>query len=315
VLPQSRLRKIARQFGIRDRNDLINIPKHHFRHKILTRVFPSYSIKELAGKLRDLGFQRGRTVVVHCSWDQFYNFDGTLIEILEAMLELLGPEGTLMMPAYPIGNDPEKVFDVRKTPTRAGLLAETFRRFPGVKRSINFAQSVCAYGPDADYLTKDHHKSFTSWDRNSPYYRLRDLDSIVVGLGVDHKKVGYGTAIHCAESILRDEIYYFRRVFGEPVTYRYIDAAGKMANHTYLPRVSRFTATKIDRHFDKSRLNHDRYSNLRLQSMDAKYLIDRMTELGRSGITIYDEPKPTPDLFRPVTDDDKSDELNYGKNG
>ena len=33
--------------------------------------------------------------------------------------------------------------------------------------------------------------------------------------------------------------------------------------------------------------------------------LDRIIDLGRKGITIYDEPVPTPDLFRPVTDKER----------
>ena len=306
----SPIRTIARRFGIRDRNDLVNIPKHHIRKTILTRIFRNFRSEELGEKLYEFGFQKGRTVVVHCSWDQFYNFQGDPIGLIEKMLELLGPEGTLVMPAYPMGNDPKKIFDVRRTPTRAGLLAEVFRRYPGVFRSINLAQSVCAIGSAAEYLTQDHHKSFTSWDHYSPYYRLRHLDSFVVGLGINPNRIGFGTAIHCAESILRNEVYYFRCVFGDPVTYSYRDWNGQISEHTYLPRVANFTPNKINKYLNSERIRVGRISNLRLQSIEAPYLIDRLIDLGRKGITIYNDPAPTPDLFRPVSDEERFEETN-----
>ncbi|QQO57118.1 MAG: hypothetical protein N838_30975 [Thiohalocapsa sp. PB-PSB1] len=41
-------------------------------------------------------------------------------------------------------------------------MTEAFRRYPGVSGSINLNHSVCAIGPNADSLTRDHQRSETS---------------------------------------------------------------------------------------------------------------------------------------------------------
>ena len=67
----------------------------------------------------------GRTLYVHSSWNEFYNVPLKPSEMISLLLDLLGPEGTLVMPAFPIRQDPDKVF-VDKAPVYTGLLCEVF---------------------------------------------------------------------------------------------------------------------------------------------------------------------------------------------
>src|SRR2546430_10947073 len=48
----------------------------------------------------------------------------------------------------------DRFFLVDKAPAYTGLLCEVFRRTPGVSRSIHLGSSVCAVGPDADFLDR-----------------------------------------------------------------------------------------------------------------------------------------------------------------
>ncbi len=120
-------------------------------------------IAELRGRLIDLGVTRGRTVWVQSSWNEFFNVPMRPSEVIDLLRELIGSEGTLAMPAFPIDQDPGKVFLVDRAPVYTGLLCEVFRRSPGVLRSIHLGSSVCAIGPNADFLIRDHHHTNTAW--------------------------------------------------------------------------------------------------------------------------------------------------------
>ena len=76
--------------------------------------------------------------------------------------------GTLAMPAFPIDQNPDKVFFVDRAPAYTGMLCEIFRRNPEVKRSIHLNSSVCAVGPGADFLLKDHHHTDLPWGARPP---------------------------------------------------------------------------------------------------------------------------------------------------
>ena len=97
-------------------------------------------------------------------------------EMIELLLDLLGPEGTLAMPAFPIDQNPDKVFMVDRAPVYTGLLCEVFRRLPDVRRSIHLGASVCAFGPQADFLVRDHHLTRLPWAA-LPGQRLRRIAS------------------------------------------------------------------------------------------------------------------------------------------
>src|SRR5882757_3205608 len=92
------------------------------------------AVAELRQRLIDLGVTPGRTLWVQSSWNEFYNVPMRPSEVIGLLRDLLGPNGTLAMPAFPIDQDPTKVFLVDKAPVYTGLLCEIFRRSSGVSR-------------------------------------------------------------------------------------------------------------------------------------------------------------------------------------
>ncbi len=278
--------------GIRNKRDLEN---KWFQHR--SKHYPKFSTSDIIAKLQEYGVKKGDTLFVHSSWDKFINYTGTPKELIQALIELVGSEGTLAMPAFPTVQNPEQIFKVRRTPSGAGYLTEMFRRWKGVKRSINLNHSVCAYGLNAEYLTKDHHKSETSWDENSPYYRLKEVKAKIVGLGVGHN-LEITTALHCVESALWKEIKFYNMLFPYTITYQYEDYDKKIGSHTFYKRVgNKIDTRKVAKYMDKNELKEDWISNLDIYLIRADYLINRAIELGREGITMYVNPKPKKSLF------------------
>jgi len=125
------------------------------------------AVAELRQRLIDLGVTPGRTLWVQSSWNEFFNVPMRPSEMIDLLRDLLGPDGTLAMPAFPIDHDPAKVFLVDRAPVYTGLLCEIFRRTAGVKRSIHLGSSVCAIGPNAEFLIRDHHLTAMPWERTA----------------------------------------------------------------------------------------------------------------------------------------------------
>jgi len=63
------------------------------------------SLNDTRELLTQMGFGRGRVVWVQSSWNEFYNLPAKPSDVLNLMLDLLGPEGTLVMPAFPVNQD------------------------------------------------------------------------------------------------------------------------------------------------------------------------------------------------------------------
>jgi aminoglycoside 3-N-acetyltransferase len=242
-----------------------------------------------------MGMKPSSVVIVHCAMNNFYNYCGSADELIDELLRALGPEGTLCMPAFPHNKyDNNCVFDVRTEPTAAGLLAETFRKKPSVKRSLNQLHSVCALGPKADYIVSEHHLSQTCFDEHSPFYKIYELGGQSISLGLPDYFIG--TCAHVSECLLRDELAYFRDKFTTPVTFHYIDHNGNNLNHTMFtygktPYIRQRSTHLLDKGFHQPEYIRERFSNIWINIFDVRYLVDTLTRLAREGKTIYSFPK------------------------
>jgi aminoglycoside 3-N-acetyltransferase len=254
------------------------------------------SISELRQKLIDLGVTPGRTLWVQSSWNEFYNVPLRPSEMIDLLRDLLGPGGTLAMPAFPIDPNPEKVFLVDRAPVYTGLLCEVFRRTPDVRRSIHLSSSVCAIGPNADFLVRDHHHTLMTWGKDSPFCRLGELDARMLGIGAGFE---FMTPLHAVECLLFDEVPFFRNVFDGTIKYRWQRTTGETGEHEFMQRIGDLRPQRLRRHFGPDICTDAKLSNLSILAADAKPFIERAVTLGRKGITMYIEPVPKPELFVP----------------
>ena len=250
--------------------------------------------------LRRAGIEPGATLHVHSAWEHLNSGHFSAAELVKQLLAVVGEQGTLAMPAFPsyAMQVSGAVFDVKRTPSAGGLLTEVFRRYPGVLRSINLNHSVCAIGPNADFLTRDHHRSETSWDQSSPYYRLREIDDAwIVGFGVGHR-LKVATSLHCVESALWKENAYYRKLFREQVCFTYKTATGETGQHCYQRRTGQIYTPKLAKHFTPDELIEDCIDGLEVYAIRARTLIDKAIALGREGKTMYVWPVPWLWYFR-----------------
>ena len=278
--------------GIKQKEDLSMCGFLRSWHRRLGPYFykKKYSPEDVVRAMQQLGMKRGCTVMVQSSWGAFYNCTGTPQQLIESILRVIGPEGTLCMAAMPVALH-GKPFDVVNTPTRAGWLAECFRRYPGVKRSINVRHSVCAIGLKADYLLGEHHLGETAWDEKSPYYKLSQVDGLYFGLGLDPYWIG--TLGHCVDSLLRGKVQYFTDLWdAEPTRYDYIDYDGQQKHYYNYSMPETGAKMRIPSYFKERHIArkyvHRRYqqlSNLHISCFEAKEVIEVLTALGRKGIT------------------------------
>jgi aminoglycoside 3-N-acetyltransferase len=251
-------------------------------------------IADLRQKLIDLGVRPGRTLWVQSSWNEFYNVPLRPSEMIDLLRDLLGPGGTLAMPAFPIDHNPDKLFLVDRAPVYTGLLCEVFRRYPDIRRSIHLSSSVCAVGPNADFLVRDHHLTLMPWGKDSPFCRLGELDARMLGIGAGFE---FMTPLHTVECLLFDEVPFFRSVFDGTIRYRWQRANGETGEHEYMRRIGDLRPQRLRRHFGPDICVDGKLSNLRILAADAKPFIERAVTLGRKGITMYIEPVPRPELF------------------
>jgi aminoglycoside N3'-acetyltransferase len=155
---------------------------------------PSRTLVRMTGRfvnlLNDIGISRDDVLFVHSSMDWIGGGISEAVALIEALLEVVGNKGTLVMPSYTWrgicpGRPPEGVVvDLRRSPCAVGLLPEVFRRWPGVVRSASYWVPICALGPQASQLTANQAEIANPFAPDSTFYRLSETGARLVGLGV-----------------------------------------------------------------------------------------------------------------------------------
>ena len=173
--------------------------------------------QDIRAALAQVGVREGQTVMVHTSLSSLGFVCGGAQVVIEALLEAVGSEGTIMMPTQSWKNldpaagvhwqEPEDWWQLIRenwpayqkdiTPTNTmGAVAEMFRRWPGTLRSDHPARSVAAWGKHAQYLT-EHHDLSNIFGDGSPIGKLYELDGDVLLIGVGYDK---NTSLHLADA-------------------------------------------------------------------------------------------------------------------
>ena len=152
-----------------------------------------------------VGVRPGQPLLVHSSFDRFAGFSGKVSDVIAALQRAVGEEGILMMPTMPFmgsavawAREHPRV-DLRREPSRMGLISEAFRRSPGVVRSVHPTHPVALWGRDAGEWAAGHPLATSPCGRGSPYFRLLECGGDVLLLGA---RITDLTLFHTLEELL-----------------------------------------------------------------------------------------------------------------
>lgn len=132
--------------------------------------------------------------MLHCALSSIGRVERGADGLVDAVLGVVSPAGTVVMPTLP---DIYQPFDRRTSPSTVGLVSDVFWRQPEARRSLHPSHSVAAIGPLAERITAGHECTDPTGVA-SPYDRLLQLDAWIVLLGVDHDR---NTMLHLAETL------------------------------------------------------------------------------------------------------------------
>jgi len=165
-----------------------------------------YSRADLANALRTVGLRRGDSVFFQISHGSLGTVEGgssglAIYELLlSIMQEVIGSEGTILVPTFSFSFYRNEDFDSHSTPSMQGPWSssveflEYFRKLSGVVRSVDPIFSAAGLGPAAAKLLKDLPNS--SFGKDCLHERLLKIGGKICGIGVG---IGEAPFLHYVE--------------------------------------------------------------------------------------------------------------------
>jgi aminoglycoside 3-N-acetyltransferase len=241
-----------------------------------------------------LGLGAGDVVYIHSSVDRL-NLGFPFYRILPLIQNVIGDKGTVLFPTYPnrspvssyeylrAGN----VFDVRRTPSFTGILTEFGRRHPRAVRSLHPTKSVCAIGPEAQWLTSTHQESPYPYDRPSPYYKLIECNAKIVGIGVWTEYLSF---VYCIDDAMKSNPpvrTYHPEIFrAKCINYRGEEEIVETHAHD-MQRCIHDIPQFIKQHVPAEGCEDLVVNGMKFFRANARELFEVMLPLAERGITVY----------------------------
>ena len=149
------------------------------------------SKQHLVNDLRKIGIGRGDHLAVALSFKSLGFVLGGPETFIDALLETVGPEGTIMMNThtggFPVSEIPtDYIFDWQSTRSWTGLIPETLRKRKDAIRSHNPVFSVVAIGKMARTLTEAHNENASLY---LPYSKLAEIGGKYLSIGLGYNLV------------------------------------------------------------------------------------------------------------------------------
>lgn len=263
---------------------------------LLLMIYGRFTTAELISELAKNVPADFEILMVHSAFEPLLpSYQGAPRDLVRGLVDFCGPERTLVMPSFILGGrdyDIEqfyrsKPFDVRRTPSEVGMIAELFRRYPGAVRSLHPSCAVCAMGPLAKELVANHEIAKTGIGPDSPFGFMNGRKTTIVGIGIEYFRCL--THVHTAAQYMGDE---FRIKSGsKAIEIPVIDNNGNTTTcKVGLPdRNRKLHLDRLRTILDKEELREWYFHGAPMFAIpEARVVTYKLIEAARKGVTIYE---------------------------
>ncbi len=164
--------------------------------------------KSLIEEFKLLGIKSGDNVFVHSAYATLSNSPGGVENgpqtVIDALLEILGEDGTLIMPTFNYDFLRGEQWDIRSTPSQMGILTELVRKDPRSKRMFHPIYSVAAIGKLAGDI--EALRSTDCFGDTTIFKKLRDWHAKILVIGLPYSK-SFTFLHHCEQAANVDYRY------------------------------------------------------------------------------------------------------------
>ena len=143
-------------------------------------------IEEIKTAFKSIGITMGDIIVLQSSYKGCGEIEKGPEGLIDALIDILGDQGTLLMPTYNfemwIKN---RRFDIKQTPSEVGIISEIFRKRDDVGRTIHPIHSLAVWGKyKREFESMNYRNSF---GRNSIFSKLKKYNALYVTIGLGDK--------------------------------------------------------------------------------------------------------------------------------
>jgi len=276
--------------------------RYHFAraklHPLMRAVYGSFDASALREHLEGRVGGRFEILMVHSSVNHMKPmYTGTPLDLVRMLIDFCGPERTLAMPAFCFDDSafgesdatdgrPAR-FDLRRTPSRMGLVTELFRRMKGVRQSRHPVYRVAALGPLAEPLTRGHEWAGSPCGPGTPFDFMAIHDTRILGIGKPYEVL---TQVHHAEDLLGDEFPVPARR-GKSLSVTVIDGEEAIVIELRGRSLTwRRNMWKLRHIMDQDRLQEWTFHHVPMFSTDAADVTRALVEAAKRGVTVYEKP-------------------------
>lgn len=173
---------------------------HHY-----TRESVKYALQKIGLKKGDIVFSHSNVGFLGIPEGGF-SLQNVTNTLLEAFFDVIGEEGTLIVPTFTYSFSQEREFDPDNTPSTCGMFTEAVRNHSMAQRSEDPCVSVAGMGAKAKELLSG--LSENAYGHNSFFDRLYKADGVICNINFD----AGSTFIHYVERCLNVP-YRFDKTF------------------------------------------------------------------------------------------------------
>ena len=171
-------------------------------------------------EFHSLGMEAGDTIFVHSAYSSLGRAPGGVEggpqTVIDAILEILGSSGTLIMPTFNYDFLKGVPWDIRSSPSQMGAMTELVRLDPRARRMFHPIYSMAAIGRHADEVAA--HRSLDCFGETTVFKKFRDWDAKILIIGLAYSKSI--TFLHHCEQAAEVDYRFLKEFKGTAIDYQ-----------------------------------------------------------------------------------------------
>jgi len=173
----------------------------------------SVTKNDIKNALINVGVQKGDVIMVHSDIKSFGRLatsdrDFLLQNLVDAIKESVGNNGTIIMPTFTYNFFKSKPYDTTNSKSAVGVLTEYFRKQPDVSRTLHPTHCVAIFGRRKNEILSVGKGTF---DRDSIFGKLHKINCKFIFLGAPFRIC---TFIHYIENMHKVPYRYMKKFRG-----------------------------------------------------------------------------------------------------